>query len=382
MVERKSPAAGADFVAKIVKDPKQPPDTLVLTGYLGASSEEGHTRLYFDPSLSNYVEIPDDAILHTQDIAADQGGLGGTYVWIKRDAELIYGPAGSQRPRGKFLEGPIMQAHLQGAAAGAGVGAILPTDFPPCRTPFWACPPPVTPNWPCTEACWPSMAHHNCPPTPHVLCTMLVINCPAPPPAGAAAAQPAAAAQVAANTLVGCPTHAPLLCPHTLGLGCPTHAPFFCLPTHQFHCPPTPHVPCQSWICPPTSHCPPTPHVPCPTWICPPTPHCPTIGGCPPPQQSVACLQAPAAGAAPAAVAPQAAANTLVGCPTHAPFFCLQTVGICHTHLPWICHPSVVGPCVSQWPMTCPMTPVGPCLPAAQPALATPPPHCVTAPVC
>jgi hypothetical protein len=38
-----------DFISKIVKDPAQPPDVLLLTGYLGASSEPGYTRLYFDP---------------------------------------------------------------------------------------------------------------------------------------------------------------------------------------------------------------------------------------------------------------------------------------------------------------------------------------------
>ena len=93
----KSPAAGSDFVAKIVKDPKNPPDTLVLTGFLGASSEEAHTRLYFDPGLTNYVEIHNDAILHTE--PAGEDGLGAVYVWIKRDAVLTYGPAASQRAK-------------------------------------------------------------------------------------------------------------------------------------------------------------------------------------------------------------------------------------------------------------------------------------------
>ena len=57
----------------------------MLSGYLGASSEEGHTRLYFDPQLSTYVEIPDDAILHSQ-AAGGEDGLGGSHVWIKQDA--------------------------------------------------------------------------------------------------------------------------------------------------------------------------------------------------------------------------------------------------------------------------------------------------------
>src|SRR4051812_35115286 len=126
---------GSDFVARIVQDPSAPPQTVMLTGFLGASSEDGHTRLYFDANLSSYVEIPDDAILHAQEASTAEGGLGGSYVWIKRDAELTYGPAGSQRPKGKFLEGPIMQAHMAGGAGGAGAEAagLLPqTLLPPC----------------------------------------------------------------------------------------------------------------------------------------------------------------------------------------------------------------------------------------------------------
>src|SRR3954466_7753362 len=130
---------GSDFVARIVQDPSAPPQTVMLTGFLGASSEDGHTRLYFDANLSSYVEIPDDAILHAQEASTAEGGLGGSYVWIKRDAELTYGPAGSQRPKGKFLEGPIMQAHMAGA--GAGAAALPQTLLPPCGGPQTLLPP-------------------------------------------------------------------------------------------------------------------------------------------------------------------------------------------------------------------------------------------------
>jgi hypothetical protein len=99
VAETKSSAVGSDFVAGIVKDPRRPPQTLMLTGYLGASSEDGHTRLYLDPNLSRSVEIPDDAILHRQD--AGPGTLGASHVWIKRDAALAWGPVASQQPQGE-----------------------------------------------------------------------------------------------------------------------------------------------------------------------------------------------------------------------------------------------------------------------------------------
>jgi hypothetical protein len=141
MAERKSPAGSADFVAKIVNDPKNPPQTLLLKGFLGASSEEGHTRIYFDASLAAYAEIPDDAILHTMDDPA-QDGLAATSVWIKREAQLIFGPAGSSRPRGTFLEGAIMQNFMPGATgggAGAGPQAFYPSLFQVCPSRHPSC---------------------------------------------------------------------------------------------------------------------------------------------------------------------------------------------------------------------------------------------------
>jgi hypothetical protein len=41
----------ASFVRDIVSDPKNVPDVMLLYGYMGASSEEGHDRLYLSPDL-------------------------------------------------------------------------------------------------------------------------------------------------------------------------------------------------------------------------------------------------------------------------------------------------------------------------------------------
>ncbi len=107
-----------DFISRLVPDPNNPPDALLLVGYVGASSEPGYTRLYFDVVASSYVEIPDDAILYTEPVPGQQPPLGLTYVWIRGDAELIYGKPGQEsRPRGRFLEGPIMQ---EGSGTGQG----------------------------------------------------------------------------------------------------------------------------------------------------------------------------------------------------------------------------------------------------------------------
>jgi hypothetical protein len=378
MAEKKSPAGPADFIAKIVKDPKNPPETLLLTGYLGASSEDGHTRLYFDAGLANYVEIPSDAILNTEPSGDD--GLGASYVWIKRDAVLIYGPAGSQRPKGTFLEGPIMQDHL-GAAAGAGGGAgQRPNTFWPCtvfqcgpqhadqhmerqavaggpRSDFvacttWTCP-PRSDFAPCQSWICPPTPHAHCPPTPPMLC--MTVHCTVPP-------------QCPHPTL-------PPICPL---LSAPPHCPYPTVPPMCPHLSVPPHCPTVAPICPHTL--PP----PCPLLSAP--PHCPTVGACPSIAcQSAACQPGAAAAAgghvvleamAPAAAPASAICATAIACPTQPAILCgpPSFFGPCLTHQPHCV--SVFIPCPTQQ-LPCP-THHAPCPSVFFPACPTHQPPCPT----
>src|SRR5688572_21263628 len=106
---------------RLVSDPKNPPDLTMLQGWLGASSEDKHRRLYLDPELSQSLEIPNDAIVHTQDIPPDVNPLGGSWVWVKADAAIKQGP-GLERVYARFLKGQIQQDFFA-AAGGAGGGA-------------------------------------------------------------------------------------------------------------------------------------------------------------------------------------------------------------------------------------------------------------------
>jgi hypothetical protein len=356
MAERKSPAGQSDFVAKMVADPNRPPATVMLTGYLGASSEDAHARLYFDTNLSCYVEIPNGSILYSQDAGAETG-LGLSFVWVKRDAELIYGPVG-ERPKGKFLEGPIMQA-----AAGLAAQPIPPVTILPA-----ACNPTVVHCQPTPFA--------PCPPTPHLPCVTPHLPCP--------------------THATPCPTHIlPCLTPV---LPCPTP---HCPPTPFSPCPPTPHLPCLTHIPP----CP-TPHIPCPPTpigaVCHPTlppqcpilsaaAACPTLGACP----SIACQTiggcqqvpgqmgfaayagAPAAAyeafaAAPGAAqagfgaAPGGVAAFSVVCPPTPILHCPTPHLPCHSQQVFCA--SVIVACITQNPQQCqfvsafcPPTPFAPC---------------------
>jgi hypothetical protein len=122
------------FVSEVVKNPGVPPNAMLLSGYIGDSSEPGHTRLYFDPQLRSYVDIPNAAILYSRPIPETASPLGGAYLWIKSDADLI-APAPT-RFKARFLEGRIATAY--GAAAGtAGGTAPGAAGFEPRRTEDW-----------------------------------------------------------------------------------------------------------------------------------------------------------------------------------------------------------------------------------------------------
>src|SRR5207237_6594412 len=78
------------LVEKLVADPSKTTDVQVLVGFLGRSSEAGNWRLYLTPQLDSYVEFSAEDVIHTQSLATEQSPLGGTMVWLRRDATLQY----------------------------------------------------------------------------------------------------------------------------------------------------------------------------------------------------------------------------------------------------------------------------------------------------
>jgi hypothetical protein len=107
------------FIRHIVTDPKNVPDVMLLTGYLGASSEEAHERLYLSADLTNYVEIPNTAILHQAPLPKEQDAHGGVTLWVRKDAALQYKMAPAAQALANYFAGAI-QAGPQGAPRGAG----------------------------------------------------------------------------------------------------------------------------------------------------------------------------------------------------------------------------------------------------------------------
>jgi len=100
-----------DFVSKVVSDPAKVTASTVLKGYIGRSSEADHIRIYFDEALSNFIDIPEAAIIHSVELK--DSILGGSTIWVKAGTEYTYGdPAAEKRSKNKFFDGPVYQDYV------------------------------------------------------------------------------------------------------------------------------------------------------------------------------------------------------------------------------------------------------------------------------
>ncbi len=117
-----------EFIAKAVPDPKNPGDVVLVSGFLGASSEPERTRIYWDASLNNYVDVKTSDIVHSEAIPKEQSsGLGGSHIWLKRDAKVLDSRTPSPWAQtGRYFQGALMAAY--GAQFG-GVGAAGPQEL-------------------------------------------------------------------------------------------------------------------------------------------------------------------------------------------------------------------------------------------------------------
>ncbi len=182
-------ANGENFVRHIVADPKNVPDVMLLYGYPGASSEEGHERLYLSPDLSAYVEVPNASILHRAEAAKEQDPHGGVTLWVKKDAALIYKMAPAQQAAQQalayYFAGALQAA---GGAAQAGIAALpqtLPNALCP-QTIAHTCLPRAScgctaQRMPCPEVSCGCTAQRT--PCPEVSCGIAcTVACPTVPP--------------------------------------------------------------------------------------------------------------------------------------------------------------------------------------------------------
>ena len=110
-----------ELIEKLVPDPAAPPDVIVLVGFLGKSSRAGYVRLYLTPKLNDYFEIPEKDVILTQSLATELNPLGGTIVWVRREAELLHTRTTPAQAQAEFLQGGITSGFL----AGTGMTGLM-----------------------------------------------------------------------------------------------------------------------------------------------------------------------------------------------------------------------------------------------------------------
>jgi hypothetical protein len=249
MAERRKPTKGFvedKIVRDLVPDPGQPPpESVVLRGYMGKSDRDGHRRLYLDDSLSSWVEIPEDEILHVETTPEDESG---TSIWVKRSAQLETKRVESATAPAEFLTGDIasgFRAPLPERAA-RGLGFERSINFICTEKTHFACP-QQTPDFPCPP---PPLE------TPDFPCPVQTPDFPCPPPPE--------------TVDPPCPQRTPDLACQTPDFKCPPVATpdFRCPPvaTPDFRCPPPEHTPDAPCRATPDVACPPpvrTPDLPC-----------------------------------------------------------------------------------------------------------------------
>jgi len=100
------------FVASVRPDPNDSEQVQLLQGYLGQSNLDGHIRVYFDEALNNFVEVPENGVLHALPCDKSENALGGCRLWVKKSAVVTFGdPKAANRLKSSFLEGDLITAY-------------------------------------------------------------------------------------------------------------------------------------------------------------------------------------------------------------------------------------------------------------------------------
>jgi hypothetical protein len=117
------------LVEALASDPNQPPTPAVrLFGFPGPATDPDSTRLWLDTRLQSFVDIADEAILHSRTLPDEEG----TLLWVDPTASLTMSTSHAEEVQAQFLAGSIAEKVLPAVAALDRVkGAWTPTIWEP-----------------------------------------------------------------------------------------------------------------------------------------------------------------------------------------------------------------------------------------------------------
>ena len=103
-----------------------------LGGFVGQSPLANHIRLFTTLDFSECLDIPEDAILN-QEKVHNPGAPAGTYLWLKRDANIAFTVVDPAEDVVTFLQGPILEQNPEATTMNVGsVGAVGLFSTPIC----------------------------------------------------------------------------------------------------------------------------------------------------------------------------------------------------------------------------------------------------------
>lgn len=123
------------LVEQLVDDPLEIPEVTMLTGFLGKSPQPEYYRLYLTPTLDQYYEIAERDILRSQPLDSERSPLGGTTVWVRRDATIkLTVTTKARQMQADFLKGALAAKYLPHTGV---TGLTSPLPDPNVEVPTW-----------------------------------------------------------------------------------------------------------------------------------------------------------------------------------------------------------------------------------------------------
>jgi len=124
------------LIKALVDDPAQPPQLLVLTGFLGRAADPAYQRIYLDLALSAFLDFAAEGIVHVVHTRSDEDPLSPSTVWIRQDTPIAQ-QAAPETYAADLMTGPLTRQFLPEAER--GIPMPKPTTWP-CVISGFVCP--------------------------------------------------------------------------------------------------------------------------------------------------------------------------------------------------------------------------------------------------
>jgi len=60
----------------------------LIRGFIGKASKARYLRVYLDVELKRFVEVPEQAVLHFEDLRAQNGPAASVVLWVDEEAQI------------------------------------------------------------------------------------------------------------------------------------------------------------------------------------------------------------------------------------------------------------------------------------------------------